>query len=315
MTGHEGRSLEDEKISKIMRIVGGGAKYDSSEVWIGDDAAVISSTGPDQLIVSTDSVVQGVHFDLDFFGLDDVGWKALSAAASDMAAMAVAPHRALVAVTAPAGADIDLLYLGISQAAKQLSCPVVGGDLSQSPANYPVLVLTVTVLGWAGGKRTILRSGARPGDVIYLTRPLGASAAGLEHLLKGGDPEAPIARPHLRPIARIAEGIAAAAGGATAMMDISDGFGLDLHRLADASEIGFEIDEIPIADGATFEQAAGGGEDYELLFTAPDPQALVESFRSAGLDTPILVGRCVQPGTRKLKGNSDLPATGWQHRF
>ncbi len=289
---------EDALIARLAQTLGKGAP---PEVWIGDDSAVL--VPPDGLLLlATDAVVAGVHCDLTLAGLDDLGWKAMAVNLSDIAAMGGIPHRAVVSVAAPGGTDLNLLYRGIVEASVTFACPVVGGDLSGTPGP---LVVSVAVTGSAA--RPVLRSGACPGDLIFVTGPLGASAAGLAALRQGAPRDGANVRAHLRPVPRLALGAQVAAGGATAMIDVSDGFALDLHRLSDASEVGFELDDVPVAEGATAEQALGGGEDYQLIVVLPasvePPPGLVE------------VGRCVGDPARRLLGGEPLARTGWQHRI
>ena len=242
------------------------------QAWIGDDAAVLD----DGLLLAVDTVVAGVHFRADT-PLADVGWKALTVNVSDIAAMGGTPGHAVVAVAAPSDTDLDLIYEGMAEASATYGCPVVGGDL----ANANELVVTVAVTGRVDGA-PVLRSGAKPGDGIYVTGPLGAAAA---------------AGYRVRPQARLAEGQAARAAGATAMIDVSDGLVADLGHIADASGVGYELDRVPVAEGATEEQALRGGEDYELVFT--------------GIDLPvgIRIGTCTADVSQRLPGG------GWEHRF
>ncbi|PLS74930.1 MAG: thiamine-phosphate kinase [Actinobacteria bacterium] len=279
------------------------------ETWIGDDAAVVA--GPvGALLLSTDAVVAGVHADLSLVGLDDLGWKAVAAAVSDVAAMGGRASHLLVSVCGPEGTDVELLYAGIAEASAEYRCPVVGGDLSASSQ----LVVVVTVVGGAGAHPPVLRSGGRPGDTIYITGPLGSSAAGLRRLRSGqaaGDD--PLVRAHRRPRARPAEGVAARQAGATAMIDVSDGLAADLRHLADASAVGVVLDEVPVADGASLGEAVGGGEDYELVFTAPERERVTASFTSAGLRPPIAAGRCTADPSERLLAGEPLPEGGWEH--
>ena len=251
---------------------------------IGDDAAVAEPPeGP--LLLAADSVVGGVHADLSKIGLDDVGWKAVVVNVSDIAAMGGRPLYLLVTVAAPSGTDLERLFDGIGEAAHAYVCPVVGGDLSSADC----LVVTVAVTGTVDGT-PVLRSGASPGEWIYVTGPLGAAAA------SGWT---------RRPLARVAEGVDARASGATAMIDVSDGLAADLTHLADASGVGFALDEVPVAPGATVDQALGGGEDYELVFTTP----------VAGSAVGFRIGRCTDdPAERTLEGQP-LPALGWEHSW
>jgi thiamine-monophosphate kinase len=183
----------------------------------------------------------------------------------------------VVAVAAPPDTDLDLIYQGMAEASATYACPVVGGDL----ANAAQLVVTVAVTGRVDGT-PVLRSGARPGDGIYVTAPLGAAAAGAYRA---------------RPRARVAEGTAARQAGATAMIDVSDGLVADLNHIAEASGVGYELRDVPVADGATEEQALHGGEDFELVFTGID------------LAVGIRIGTCTADTSQRL------PARGWEHKF
>ena len=250
---------------------------------IGDDAAVVDPPeGP--LLLAADAVVAGVHTPPDL-PLNELGWKAVVVNVSDIAAMGGRPLHLLVTVAAPAGTDLDRLFDGIAEASQAYLCPVVGGDLTTAES----LAVSVAVTGTVDGS-PVLRSGATAGEWIYVTGPLGAAAA-----------SGWTRRPH----ARVAEGVDARGAGATAMIDVSDGLGVDLGHIADASGIGFALEEIPIAPGATLEQALTGGEDYELVFTAP-VAALRLGFR---------IGQCTaNPQERTLAGQP-LPAGGWEHHF
>jgi thiamine-monophosphate kinase len=149
---------------------------------------------------------------------------------------------------------------------------------------------------------------------LFVTGPLGASAAGLEVLRSRRAGDAPeLAAAHRRPQARIEEGQAARHGGATAMIDLSDGLAIDLDRVAVASGVGLALTDVPVAQGATAEQALGGGEDYELAFSAPDPEAVAAAFHAAGLRAPVRIGSCTSdPEERQLDGARLQPA-GWEH--
>jgi thiamine-monophosphate kinase len=281
----------------------------AGETWIGDDAAVVAPP-PESLLLTADLVVAGVHVDLDLMGIDDMGWKAMSANVSDIAAMGGRPLSALVSVAGPASTDLETLYEGLAAAAERYRCPIVGGDL----ANADTLVVSVALTGTSDGSHVVLRSGARPGDALFVTGPLGASAAGLEVLRSGRAGEAPeLAAAHRRPEARVAEGRTAVAGGATAMIDVSDGLAIDVDRLAAASGVGVALTAVPIAGGATVEQALGGGEDYELVFSAGDPEAVEAAFRETELRPPLRIGSCTRdPEQRQLDGGR-LEPRGWEH--
>jgi thiamine-monophosphate kinase len=157
-----------------------------------------------------------------------------------------------------------------------------------------------------------------PGDVIFVTGPCGASAAGLRVLRIGvadGPDEAPLAAAYRRPLARLAEGQAARLSGAHAMIDVSDGLALDLHRLADASEVGFVLDGVPVTEGATLDEALGGGEDYELLVVIgpADVDGYRERCAATGMRSPFRIGVVVADQADRRLGADPLGPIGWQH--
>lgn len=308
MSSSEGEIAAIERIRLVL------PQPPRGEIWIGDDTAVVA--GPaGSLLLAADAVVEGVHFDLDLVDTADVGWKALAVNVSDVAAMGGEPLHALVTVVGAAASMIDGLARGLAEASAAYRCPVVGGDLSAGPC----LVVSVAITGACDLGGAVLRSNARPGDSLFVTGPLGRSAAGLRGLRsesEGAHATQPdLVAAYRRPSARLAEGRAASQSGASAMIDVSDGLGIDLDRLAGASGVGVVLELVPVADGATREDALGGGEDYELVFAASDPQAVVAAFSAAGLRPPIRIGLCVEdPATRRV-GDETLEASGWEHRL
>jgi thiamine-monophosphate kinase len=290
---------------------------------IGDDAAVVEPTAG-SLLLSSDAAVAGVHADLALVGLEDLGWKALAAAVSDIAAMGGRPAYALVTVSGPLGdIDIELLYDGLLAASEVCRCPIVGGDITAGPH----LVVSVAVAGDADeaafdGVPPVTRSGARPGDTLFVTGPLGAAAAGLGALRAGRAAEVPdLELAHRRPRPRLKEGEVARRAGATAMIDLSDGLATDVCHLADESGVGVLIERVPVAVGVSRmvedPEAAGlgGGEDYELLFTAPQPEAVEAAFAGAGLRVPLRIGRCLSDRAERRLRDAPLPLLGWEHAW
>jgi len=297
----------------------GGTVPPVGDTWIGDDAAVVGLRSGERAVVATDLVVAGVHVDPDLSGPEDIGYKALMVAVSDLAAMGVRPEYALASVAGPPGTDLEGLGAGLAEAAGETACVIVGGDLASSP----VLVLSTAVFGVAepGEPAPLLRSGARPGDRLFVTGALGRSAAGLRVLRTAGSDrrqqpsDLELARAHRRPVARLAEGEAARRSGASAAIDLSDGLVADLVHLAEASGVGVALDAVPVAAGATRDEALAGGEDYELLIATGAPDDLMAAFRVAGLVAPLPIGWCTDhPGQHLLDGGP-LPPGGWRHRF
>ena len=248
----------------------------------GDDAAVVAASGVD--VTSIDTIVDGVHFERRTHAAADIGHKALATALSDIAAMAAEPGEAYVSLALPRdfGHDDAVELVGSMEAlAERLGVTIAGGDVVGSP----VLTLSVTVVGHAGGAdELVYRSGARPGDLIGVSGALGGSPAGLE-LLRGlkadvAERDVLIER-HLRPEPLIATGRALGASGATALIDVSDGVATDAAHIAARSGVRLEVqlDRLPLAPGVEavaaalgadpHEFAATGGDDYELLFTGP----------------------------------------------
>lgn len=229
---------------------------------IGDDCAVFRPERNTDLVFTTDMLVEDVHFQRSTHSAAEVGRKALTRGLSDIAAMGAAPRFCLLSLAVPPWVDDAWLrgfYRGWLALAKQKKAPLIGGDLSHARQ----LVCDVTVAGNVARGKAILRSGAEPGDRIYVSGRLGGSALGLA--AQAGSAWLR----HRRPVARLALGQLLSGWGVTAAMDLSDGLSLDLQRLAEASKAGAELRKVPVCKGASLQQALHGGEDYELLFTAP----------------------------------------------
>ncbi len=300
---------EDDVLERIATIVGQRI-IPRGERHIGDDAAVLAPF-VGQAIISTDVSILGVHLAAELFPLEDLGFKAVTTAVSDLAAMGARVRGAVVAVSAPAGTDLEALHRGIADASLITGCAIVGGDLAQGRD----VSVAVTVFGECPDAAAVLRSGAEPGDEILVTGPLGRSAAGLRRRREGAALHDELVVAHRRPWPRLREGEAARGARVHAMMDLSDGLGLDLHRLADASGVGFELIDVPVARGATEDEAISGGEDYELVIITDDPGRLRMIFQDRGLNVPITIGRVVaERAVRTLRGVS-FERSGWQHRL
>ena len=287
-------------------------------VGIGDDAAVMQPARGTFEVVTTDSLVEGVHFRRDWTTAASIGHKALAVNLSDLAAMGAAPRAALLSLVLPCEfplAHFDALVDGFVTLAEHEKLALVGGNLTRSPG--PV-VIDVTLIGAARPRRVLTRSGARQGDELYVTGAVGAASAGLAHLGNGRDratldPDALacVAR-YERPEARVACGVQVARNrAASACIDLSDGLADAAHQLAAASHTGVVLDaeSIPLHPGArswaetagvdpvTF--ALGGGEDYELLFSVGRRQR--RAFKSVvarcqGLAVTLVGRLTAEPG-------------------
>jgi thiamine-monophosphate kinase len=313
---------EDEVVQFIREILGNGIEA----FGLRDDAGVLGVPGPGPLVVSVDSVVEGVHVDLSLCSPADVGWKAVMGALSDLAAVGASPLGALVALCVSPGAGDGTVARGVmggvAEASAAAGCPIVGGDVSSAAG----LVVAVTVLGTIAGDAgdeappPVSRSGAVAGDVLVATGPCGASAAGLRALRQGlatAAEHADAVRAYRRPVARLREGDLARRHGAHAMIDVSDGVALDLHRLADASGVGFALEAVPVAAGATLEEALGGGEDYELLVAVPSAEVdvLAAAFAAEGLRPPVRLGSFGADRAERTLAGAPLDPVGWRHRL
>ncbi len=266
-------------IDEVRRRFGGPVR--PGETGIGDDAAVLPSPAG-KVVLSTDLLVEGTHFDLGYFRPEEVGFRALSANLSDLAAMGAAPVCYLVALAAPAKTPVDLLtgiFRGMARAARPSGIRLMGGDTVRGER----IALAVTVMGRVSPRGAAMRRGARPGDILFVTGAPGWSRLGLA-LLSRGRPKRPAGwrkeamRRHLAPVARWREGAAAARTGAvSAMIDVSDGVLPDLAQVLSASGAGAILDEKSFRLSPRFRKAAAalgedpvaaflaGGEDYELL--------------------------------------------------
>ncbi len=311
---------------------------------ISDDAAVYRPTPGMLQLLTTDALVEGIHFDLTFTSLKHLGWKSMAANFSDIAAMGGTPRYALVTLALPRKISVEMIeefYAGALSACREYPCLLAGGDTTASHAN---MTISVTVAGEAAEDHVRYRSGARAGQALCVTGHLGASLAGLKILQReknrfelagspsdfrpGFEPYAPALEKHLmpRPRLEISELLVSKVR-IGALTDISDGFASEVHHLCTESRVGALVYEhnIPVHAvtqniAAEFSQsptdyALYGGEDYELLFSIDDEE--VEKLERLTADVTI-VGRVTEEaqGVKLVREQGEqelLKASGWDH--
>ena len=327
---------EDNLITRITRSVpsltGTKGKLVGVELGIGDDALVLRPGSAKQWVVTTDAFIEDVHFWAHRHPADSVGYKGLARATSDLAAMGATPQFFLLTLALPkarTGLWLDKLLAGMGRAARELGLKLSGGDTTQAAA----VSMSFTVIGEIAPGKAVARSGARPGDILYVSGALGRAQLGLELMRRGLDKDRRfrrLLRAHLYPKVQIKLGAwLAGQGVASAMMDLSDGLSADLGRLCAASQVGARLwaAQIPCArlPGKVSPQLRGkstqplmmalhGGDDYELLFTVP--RRMVGKLNAApGFSDLHAIGQIQRGKTVSLVGKDGtehaLPALGW----
>jgi thiamine-monophosphate kinase len=309
---------------------------------ISDDTAVFRPDPGKVVLLTTDSFIEGVHFDLTFTSFKHLGWKAMAANLSDIASMGGMPRYAVLTISLPKKVSVEMIeefYEGALQACKKYSCMIAGGDTTMSLGN---IAISIALTGEAEEGKVLYRGGAKPGDLLCVTGHLGASHAGLKILQRekqryNESPEkfqpnlAPYAaaiEKHLMPKPRLdISPLLAEKVSTHALIDISDGLASEVHRICKASNAGAAVYEHNIPVDAITQQVAAefneqptdyalyGGEEYELLFTMPDAE--FAKFESLTTDVTI-VGRIAEPekGITLVRSNGEielLKFSGWDH--
>jgi thiamine-monophosphate kinase len=289
-------------------------------VGIGDDAAVVAPERNTLEVLTTDCLVEGVHFDQAFVGAADIGHKALAVNLSDLAAMGAAPRVALLSLVLPPSfpvASVDALVDGMAALATRACISIVGGNIARSPGP---LIVDVTVTGSVHRRRVLTRSGARAGDELYVTGALGGAALGLRKLREDPGTTGVAVDRYRRPEPRTRFGMTLGRNRvASACIDLSDGLADGLRQIGEASGLGgiIDADALPIEEGSTFADALGGGEDYELLFTvSPRKRSRLKHAQRLGRDVAITrIGRLTADREMLVSRNGSterLPA-GFDH--
>jgi thiamine-monophosphate kinase len=321
-----------------IRARAGQASGGGLRLGIGDDCALLRPRPGEELAVTTDLSIAGRHFRLDWHPPESIGHRTLARGLSDLAAMGARPVAAFLSLglpheltTASSGrrAWVERFLDGLLALASIHKTPLAGGDLAESP----IPVADIVLIGAVPKGRALLRSAAHPGHLLYVTGALGGAAAALDQLAELAQakpagthlPRIPrklegLLAPHLYPQPRIAQGLWLVRHGlASAAIDLSDGLSTDLAHLCEESGVATEVDAtlLPIHPGATLAQALNGGEDYELLFTAPPTTRLPRSIAGVAVTR---IGRIVRSRTGhadvallSAKGSQPLKPRGWEH--
>jgi thiamine-monophosphate kinase len=289
---------------------------------VGDDCAVLRIPPGHEVLVTTDFSLEGVHFRREWHTPEVIGHRCLTRGLSDIAAMGGRPIAAFLSLALPENLPqpwVDQFLAGLLRLADEFQMTLAGGDVAQSPGG---ILADIVVIGSVPQGKAITRSAAKPGDRIYVTGELGGSAATLKMLSSGRKPRPADFPQHFHPRPRIAVGeFLRKKRLASAMIDLSDGLSTDLTHICEESGVGAEIhaDAIPLAHvgkparEVDLESALHGGEDYELLFTAPRGKRIPP--RIAGVSV-TQIGRVIRPRrTILLRGNtrSKLVPQGWEH--
>ncbi len=315
-------------IDIMHRIVAEPAANSGLMLGIGDDAAAWRCDESVQL-VTTDMLIEGIHFSPNTTSWHDLGWKSLAVNLSDIAAMGGTPVHALISLGLLPETEVEQateLYRGMAEIAREFGLSIIGGDTTEAP----VLIISPTVTGRTEKDQLMTRSGAKPGDLIAVTGNLGASAAGLK-LLQGeihldSEAESNLKNAHRRPFPRINEGKILVQCGVKSAIDISDGLIADLTHICQSSQVGARVfaENIPIhpnvencfPEEALF-LALSGGEDYELLFTAHEE--IIEAAKQHLSVSITVIGEIISesPGNVTVldkNGNPIIPQkVGWEH--
>ncbi|HEX8960430.1 MAG TPA: thiamine-phosphate kinase [Geobacteraceae bacterium] len=313
----------------IDRIAVRAGHHAGVRIGIGDDAAALEPAPGCVTLATSDMLLEGVHFDLALCDPVTLGRKSLSVNLSDIAAMGGAPRHCLLSLAVPHGISVEFLdafITGFLERADEFGVALVGGDTCASRGG---LIVSVTVIGEQRPELVVPRSGARPGDLIFVTGTLGDSALGLR-LLRNNVREGEAVLRHLDPAPRVREGMALAeARIPTAMIDVSDGLLADLGHILELSGAGARLDLAQLPLSAAFDTRReklsddpyllplAGGEDYELLFTAPPERTDAAMATLAPLGTRLsVIGEITETGVRVMgPDGKDYPVAdkGYNH--
>ncbi len=288
-----------------------------SGIGIGDDCAVLRISPGHEALVTTDFSLEGIHFRRDWHPADSAAHRCLTRGLSDIAAMGGVPLAAFLSLALPPElpqAWVDQFVMGLLKLAKRHSVTLAGGDTAQSPDG---VLADIMVLGSVPAGKAVLRSGAKPRDSLYVTGTLGSSSAVL-HRLRDGEklqPESKIYRKHFYPEPRIAVGqFLREKKLASAMIDISDGLSTDLRHICDESKVGAIVYAEAVPAAADLQRVLHGGDEYELLFTAPSDRCIPKQIAGVSITRIGEIVRGRQMKLQRADGRKEiLRAMGWEH--
>jgi len=322
--------LREIRLRAGKRVRGGAVR-----LGIGDDCALLRVRDGEELAVTTDLSIAGRHFRMDWHPPESVGHRTLARGLSDLAAMGARPLAAFLSVGVPReltvrngrrGSWVERFFEGLFRLGGHHKTPLAGGDLAESP----IALADIVLVGAVPAGRALLRSGARPGDLLYVAGTLGGAAEGLSRLAESvgkgrrvaTDPAlcpAELSR-HLFPQPRVQLGMALQRRGlATAAIDLSDGLSTDLAHLCEESGVGATVDssKLQVADGASLQQALHGGEDYELLFAVRPSIRIPHAVSGVPVTRIGEVTRLKTGRARVMIANGTvlkpLEPRGWEH--
>ena len=311
--------LAERKLIERIRRIAQTTGHHTLVRGIGDDAAILQAARGQQLLVTTDLCIEGVHFRREWHPARSVGHRCLTRGLSDVAAMGGEPVACFLSLGLPPKLQqrwVDDFLKGLVDLARRSGVSLAGGDISSADK----VMIDIVVTGQVPAKKAVLRSGARPGDRIFVTGDLGGSAAVLRKLYAGTKVTPAKDNRHFYPAPRLEAGKWLRQHGATAMIDISDGLSVDLEHICQESRVNATIDanHLPVAEDASLALALHGGEDYELLFTVPKKTKLPSKIAGVRVTE---IGE-IQPQAnsrtrvhlRGLDGRTrPLKPAGWEH--
>lgn len=311
--------MSQKEFELLEKLINAGRKGDETLLMgIGDDAAVVAGDSSLKYSYTTDATIEGVHFSRRYFSVADIARKVVAVNFSDLAAMGATPEYLLSSIIAPHHFEVGALIDAIAEEVSRYGAELIGGNLSQGDT----LAITATAIGTSPAQsQLLLRSGARLGDLLYATGPLGASSAGLRSFNLGASPNAledhspEMEWYHLNPKAKVNEGICLREAGVRCAIDLSDGLVGDLGHIARRSGVRIVIDNPPQHNKATLEDCLYGGEDYELIFAAPPSLDIVEIFKKNGMEAPILFGHIEAGEAEVVATRIELNRSGFEHVF